>query len=98
MYLRFLQPYFALQKQGADIRFVFNHGDYTVERLIHGKEAFYNEVAIYDYLLLAKPFGPAYNTKYYGLVSTGGQLSELLEDPAFGNATCLEVSLSSLSG
>ncbi|KAI1022369.1 hypothetical protein LB505_007299 [Fusarium chuoi] len=40
------------------IIFVLNNGGYTVERLIHGKEAFYNEVAILHYSLLGKTFGP----------------------------------------
>lgn len=37
---------------------MLNNGGYTVERLIHGKEAFYNEVAILHYSLLGKTFGP----------------------------------------
>ncbi|RGP59216.1 putative pdc1-pyruvate decarboxylase, isozyme 1 [Fusarium sporotrichioides] len=73
------------------IIFVLNNGGYTVERLIHGKDAFYNEVAIYDYSLLAKAFGPAFDSKYHGPIRTCGQLSELLEDPAFGNGDCLEM-------
>ena len=70
-----------------------NNGGYTVERLIHGKEAFYNEVAIYDYSLLSKAFGPAFESKYHGPVKTCGELSTLLDDAAFGNAGCLEVSV-----
>lgn len=72
--------------------FVLNNGGYTVERLIHGKEAFYNEVAILDYALLAKTFGPAFESKYHGPIKTCGDLSGLLRDPDFGNAGCLEVS------
>lgn len=72
--------------------FVLNNGGYTVERLIHGKEAFYNEVAILDYSLLAKTFGPAFESKYHGPIETCGDLSGLLRDPSFGNAGCLEVS------
>jgi pyruvate decarboxylase len=72
--------------------FVLNNGGYTVERLIHGKEAFYNEVAIYDYSALAKAFGPAYQSKYHGPIKTCGDLSKLLKDPGFGDAGCLEVS------
>ncbi|KAH7188107.1 thiamine diphosphate-binding protein [Fusarium flagelliforme] len=73
------------------IIFVLNNGGYTVERLIHGKEAFYNEVAIYDYSLLAKTFGPAFESKYHGPIKMCGELSALLEDPTFGNAGCLEM-------
>ncbi|KAM0244500.1 hypothetical protein ACHAP5_006181 [Fusarium lateritium] len=71
--------------------FVLNNGGYTVERLIHGKEAFYNEVAILDYSLLARTFGPAFESKYHGPIKTCGELSSLLEDPDFGNAGCLEL-------
>ena len=77
------------------IRFVLNNGGYTVERLIHGKEAFYNEVAIYDYSLLAKAFGPAFGSKYHGPIKTCGELSALLEDSGFGDTGCLEVGSSS---
>lgn len=78
------------------IRFVLNNGGYTVERLIHGKEASYNDVAIYDYSLLAKAFGPNFESKYHGPIKTCGELSALLKDPAFGNGVCLEVSLHTL--
>ncbi|KAF5668392.1 pyruvate decarboxylase [Fusarium heterosporum] len=73
------------------IIFVLNNGGYTVERLIHGKEAFYNEVAILDYSLLGKTFGPAFGSKYYGPIKTCGELSELLSDLSFGKAGCLEL-------
>ncbi|KAF4338011.1 pyruvate decarboxylase [Fusarium beomiforme] len=73
------------------IIFVLNNGGYTVERLIHGKEAFYNEVAILDYSLLGKTFGPAFESKYHGPVKTCGDLSALLQDSSFGNAGCLEL-------
>jgi len=72
--------------------FVLNNGGYTVERLIHGKEAFYNDIAIYDYSALAKTFGPAYPSNYRGPVRTCGDLTKMLNDPEFGNANCFEVS------
>ncbi|KAF9774469.1 hypothetical protein IL306_007547 [Fusarium sp. DS 682] len=73
------------------IIFVLNNGGYTVERLIHGKEAFYNEVAILDYSMLGKTFGPAFESKYHGPIKTCGDLSALLQDSSFGNAGCLEL-------
>ncbi|KAF4988095.1 hypothetical protein FGRMN_9961 [Fusarium graminum] len=76
--------------------FVLNNGGYTVEHLIHGKEAFYNEVAILDYSLLGKIFGPAFASKYHGPIKTCGELSELLSDHKFGNAGCLELILQPL--
>ncbi|KAF5575143.1 pyruvate decarboxylase [Fusarium subglutinans] len=71
--------------------FVLNNGGYTVERLIHGKEAFYNEVAVLDYSRLCKTFGPAFESKYHGPIKTCGELSSLLRDPNFGNVGCLEL-------
>ncbi|KAF5643814.1 pyruvate decarboxylase [Fusarium sp. NRRL 52700] len=73
------------------IIFVLNNGGYTVERLIHGKEAFYNEVPILDYSVLGKAFGPAFESKYHGPIKTCGELSSLLEDPSFGTVGCLEL-------
>ncbi|KAF2874581.1 thiamine diphosphate-binding protein [Massariosphaeria phaeospora] len=73
------------------IIFVLNNGGYTVERLIHGKTADYNDVAILDYSLLAPAFGPAFESKYHGPIKTNGELSELLKEPSFGNAGCLEL-------
>ncbi|KAF5971487.1 putative PDC1-pyruvate decarboxylase, isozyme 1 [Fusarium bulbicola] len=71
--------------------FVLNNGGYTVGRLIHGKEAFYNEVAVLDYSSLCKTFGPAFESKYHGPIKTCGELSSLLRDPKFGNVGCLEL-------
>ncbi|KAG5775510.1 hypothetical protein H9Q73_010827 [Fusarium xylarioides] len=63
------------------IIFMLNNGGYTVERLIHGKDAFYNEVAVLDYSILGKTFGPAFESKYHGPIKTCGELSSLLQDP-----------------
>ncbi|KAF4957014.1 hypothetical protein FGADI_3427 [Fusarium gaditjirri] len=79
------------------IIFVLNNGGYTVERLIHGKEAFYNEVAVLDYSMLGKTFGPAFESKYHGPIKTCGELSSLLRDPNFGDAGCLEARLHLIS-
>lgn len=76
---------------------MLNNGGYTVERLIHGKEAFYNEVAVLDYSMLGKTFGPAFESKYHGPIKTCGELSSLLRDPYFGNVGCLEVRLHPIS-
>jgi pyruvate decarboxylase len=71
--------------------FVLNNGGYTVERLIHGKTADYNEVAIYDYAMLAKAFGPAFESTYHGPITTCGQLTELLGTPGFGDEGCFSL-------
>ncbi|KAF2811336.1 DHS-like NAD/FAD-binding domain-containing protein [Mytilinidion resinicola] len=73
------------------IIFVLNNGGYTIERLIHGKDASYNEVAIYDYSALAKALGPAHPAKYHGPVKTCGDLTKLLKEPGFGDAGCFEL-------
>ncbi|KAF2107145.1 thiamine diphosphate-binding protein [Lophiotrema nucula] len=73
------------------IIFVLNNGGYTVERLIHGKTADYNEVAILDYGLLAKVFGPAFKSKYHGPIKNCGELTDLLNDPGFGDADCFQL-------
>jgi pyruvate decarboxylase len=58
--------------------FVLNNSGYTIERLIHGKTAPYNTVAVYDYSKLAEAFGPGFPSKYYGRVETAEQLIEVL--------------------
>ncbi|KAF5558715.1 pyruvate decarboxylase [Fusarium phyllophilum] len=73
------------------IIFVLNNGGYTVERLIHGKEAFYNEVAVLDYSMLGKTFGPAFESKYHGPIKSCGELSSLLQNSNLGNVGCLEL-------
>lgn len=73
------------------ISFVLNNGGYTIERLIHGKEAEYNDVAIYDYAILANAFGPAFKSKYHGTIRTCGQLIALLQTPGFGDEGCLSM-------
>ncbi|RKL44334.1 putative pyruvate decarboxylase C13A11.06 [Fusarium proliferatum] len=81
----------TIQALADMLRFVLNNGGYTVERLIHGKEAFYNEVAVLDYSMLGKTFGPVFESTYHGPINTCGELSSLLEDPKFGNVGCLEL-------
>ena len=47
--------------------------------MIHGETAEYNSVAIWDYSLVAKTFGPHYPSKYHGPITTCEQLKSLLE-------------------
>lgn len=60
---------------------MLNNDGYTIERLIHGKEAPYNKVPDWDYAGLAKVFGPQHPSKYYGPIGTAEALDELLVDP-----------------
>jgi pyruvate decarboxylase len=55
-----------------------NNSGYTIERIIHGPKAAYNDVAIYDYGLLAKAFGPGHKSAYHGPIKTAEELSSLL--------------------
>jgi pyruvate decarboxylase len=57
---------------------VLNNGGYTVERLIHGKDAEYNTVAEWDYGNLAKAFGPKFPSKFHGPIRTAEDLANLL--------------------
>lgn len=41
----------------------------------------YNEVAHYDYSVLAYAFGPTFSSKYHGPIGTAEGLVKLLENP-----------------
>lgn len=72
-------------------RFVLNNNGYTVERLIHGKTASYNELPLWDYNALSRVFGPAHPSKYHGPIRTSQQLEKLLSDEAFNQAETFQV-------
>jgi pyruvate decarboxylase len=69
---------------------VLNNGGYTVERLIHGMNASYNTVPIWDYGALFQAFGPSYKTKNY-LVKTPDDLDAVLANEEFNNASYAQV-------
>jgi pyruvate decarboxylase len=71
--------------------FVLNNDGYTVERLIHGLEAQYNKVPIWDYGGLSKVFGPGIPSMYHGPIKTCEQLVSFLADPNFGKGDDFEV-------
>ncbi|OQO04459.1 hypothetical protein B0A48_09381 [Cryoendolithus antarcticus] len=66
--------------------FVLNNDGYTVERLIHGREASYNQLPYWDYSKLAPAFGPRFPHAYYGPIDTPQKLDALLADLEFGKA------------
>jgi len=68
------------------IVFVLNNDGYTVERLIHGRDAAYNKLPDWDYSLLAPAFGPACPSKYHGPITTPEALDALLSDATFAAA------------
>lgn len=61
--------------------FVLNNDGYTIERLIHGEKATYNDVQSWDHLALL----PAFGAKNYEAirVSNIGEFSELIESKEF---------------
>ncbi|KAK5046012.1 hypothetical protein LTR84_008799 [Exophiala bonariae] len=90
---------------GATI-FLVNNDGYTVERLIHGPEADYNKVPIWDYSKLGELFGPAQTKagkfKYYN-ARTPDDLETILADtdfaeknPANGTTQVVELFLDTL--
>ena len=66
------------------IIFLLNNAGYTVERMIHGMEAPYNDIPEWNYAQLLKAFGPGFETETYRVRSCeewdellrGGRLRE----------------------
>ncbi|TKA73398.1 hypothetical protein B0A55_04283 [Friedmanniomyces simplex] len=54
--------------------FVLNNNGYTVERLIHGKQASYNTLPVWDYKQLCTVFGPEHPSKYHGPIKDDSEL------------------------
>lgn len=65
--------------------FVLNNDGYTIERLIHGENALYNDIQPWNNLQLL----PLFNAKDYETtrISTVGEAEELLGSKAFGDNT-----------
>lgn len=61
------------------LSFILNNNGYTVERLIHGKNESYNEVAQWDYSNMAKTFGPKFEARYHGPFRTNKSFVEFIE-------------------
>jgi pyruvate decarboxylase len=72
-------------------RFILNNDGYTIERLIHGLEAPYNNVPDWDYSKLCETFGPSFKSRYHR-IATGSELVKLLVDPEFNAADRTQVS------
>jgi pyruvate decarboxylase len=67
--------------------FLINNGGYCIERLIHGMDAEYNTVPVWDYAGLFQVFGPAFETRHH-LIKTPEELETLLADDIFNEASC----------
>lgn len=68
--------------------FLLNNDGYTIERLIHGMRARYNDVHPWRYLQSASYFGAPENDESYPVttrrVENWGQLMKLIQDEEFG--------------
>lgn len=69
---------------------MLNNSGYTVERLIHGMTASYNDVPKWDYGALLQGFGPDFETKHH-LIKTPDELDAILVDEKFNEAKCAQV-------
>ncbi|KAJ5361699.1 Thiamine pyrophosphate enzyme C-terminal TPP-binding [Penicillium brevicompactum] len=73
------------RKLGITMFVVCNEG-YTIERLINGAEAEYNDIQPWDYKLLPSTFQAAPESAHTYAVHTQAELDMLLLDPSFGPA------------
>lgn len=82
-----LHPSPPTNPPAAPNSFILNNDGYTVERLIHGPQAPYNSVPVWDYSKLGSLFGPSYPFKYYS-ARTPDELEAIL----FGDKEFAETS------
>ncbi|KAK4863920.1 hypothetical protein LT330_010275 [Penicillium expansum] len=73
------------RRLGVIVFIVCNEG-YTIERVIHGVDAEYNDIQPWDFKLLPAVFQAAPNTARTYAVRTRAELNSLLDDPSFGPA------------
>lgn len=70
--------------------FIVNNGGYTYERMIHGKDESYNDIAKWNYLALPAAFGaPEDYPVHTARVRTWRDLQEVLESEHFKNGVGL---------
>ena len=73
--------------------FVINNNGYTIERLIHGMDASYNDITPWQHTLLLQLFGaPAAQQRSYQ-VRTKKELEELLTNDEFNSTPVIQVGL-----
>ncbi|MCJ1384431.1 hypothetical protein MMC17_007547 [Xylographa soralifera] len=71
-----------LRHEVKPIIFVLNNGGYTIERVLHGPHAKYNNVPLWEYTDLLHALGPEHNSKSYQ-VRTPEEVDRLFDDPTF---------------
>ncbi|KAH8650115.1 thiamine diphosphate-binding protein [Xylariales sp. PMI_506] len=92
-----VQAFSLLNRHGiTPVVFVINNKGYTVERLLHGWNASYNDVPLWDYSAIFEAMAPNAGTVKGFKVETSTELDRLLSDEAFAFATypqCVDVAM-----
>lgn len=78
--------------------FVINNNGYTIERLIHGMEASYNDITPWQHTLLLQVFGAPADQQRSCQVRTKKELEALLSNDEFINAPYIQVGFLSAGG
>ncbi|ODV92559.1 hypothetical protein CANCADRAFT_30685 [Tortispora caseinolytica NRRL Y-17796] len=71
------------------ILFILNNDGYTIERLIHGPEAVYNDIQMWKYTSILDTFNAEKSRTYK--ISTAGELDALLKDEQFNSADVIQL-------
>jgi len=94
----------TVQEIGSYIRFgfkpiifVINNNGYSIERAIHGEKQGYNDISmLWDHQKMLEFFGAREETGIQSQTyacKTVEQLEEVLKDPTFRSANCIQVRL-----
>ncbi len=82
-------------RQRLDVTiFIFNNGGYTFERLIHGMDEEYNDIAPWRYLEAPSFFGAPKNEAYVvetRMASNWAEMEAVLQSESFGNGRGLKL-------
>ncbi|KAA8644435.1 hypothetical protein EYZ11_009351 [Aspergillus tanneri] len=84
----------VIRKRLDMIIFLINNNGYTIERLIHGWNAEYNDIAPWRYLETPRCFGAPADGSYHvqtARVTTWGELQTLLADQSFQDGSGLRM-------
>jgi len=73
------------------IIFVINNNGYTIERMIHGMNAGYNDITPWKHMQLLEVFGAPPNQRKNYQVKTKGEVEELFMNEEFSKAPCIQL-------
>jgi pyruvate decarboxylase len=92
-----LKPIMLVKLQGVSrtpeiniYSFVICNEGYTIERFIHGMDAIYNDIQLWDYKDLPRVFGAKEGTVKTFQIKTKAQVHQLFEDKQFNAANVLQ--------